>query len=90
MPAQPVVASSILIKIDYIALQELINFPSISLPSDIRIALNHGDIALPVSIPNPSIKQSTYGRGRDCNGITNPSRLRIPIEKRYGDISILY
>ncbi|KAI0269085.1 mitochondrial branched-chain alpha-ketoacid dehydrogenase kinase-domain-containing protein [Russula aff. rugulosa BPL654] len=59
--------------------EELINFPPISLPPDIRIALNHGDISLPVSTPNPSIKE-TYS---DCNGITNPGRLRIPIEKRY-------
>lgn len=62
--------------------EELISFPIISLPPDIRIALNHSDIALPVSIPNPSIKESTYGGGRDCNGIPN-GRLRIPIEKRY-------
>jgi len=63
--------------------EELINFPPISLPQDIRIALNHGDIAFPVSTPNPSIKEGTYSRGRDCNGFTNPGRLRIPIEKRY-------
>jgi pyruvate dehydrogenase kinase 2/3/4 len=75
---------------DHITLQELISFPLISLPPDIRIALNHGNIALPVSIPNPSIKESTYSRGRDCNGIPNPGRLRIPIEKRYANISLLY
>jgi pyruvate dehydrogenase kinase 2/3/4 len=74
----------------YHTLQELINFPPISLPQDIRIALNHGDIALPVSTPNPSIKEGTYSRGRDCNGFTSPGRLRIPIEKRYGDISPSY
>jgi pyruvate dehydrogenase kinase 2/3/4 len=67
----------------YISLQELIDFPPISLPSDFRIALNQGDISLPVSTPNPAIKESTYSRSGDGNRC----RLRIPIEKRCGNIS---
>jgi pyruvate dehydrogenase kinase 2/3/4 len=63
--------------------EELINFPPISLPPDFRIALNQGDISLPVSTPNPSIKESTYSRGGDGSGIASRCRLRIPIEKRY-------
>ncbi|KAH9988856.1 mitochondrial branched-chain alpha-ketoacid dehydrogenase kinase-domain-containing protein [Russula vinacea] len=59
--------------------EELIDFPPISLPSDFRIALNQGDISLPVSTPNPAIKESTYSRSGDGNRC----RLRIPIEKRY-------
>lgn len=62
--------------------EELINFPPISIPPDIRNALNHGDISFPISTPNPSFKESTYTRSGDGNG-TNSGRLRIPIEKRY-------
>lgn len=62
--------------------EELINFPPIPLPPDVRNALNHGDISLPISTPNPSFKESAYGRSGDGNG-TSRGRLRIPIEKRY-------
>lgn len=66
--------------------EELINFPPISLPPDIRHALNQGDISLPVSTPNLSFRENIYSRSGDGNGKVNgpkPSRLRIPIEKRY-------
>jgi len=64
--------------------EELINFPPITLPSDLRIALNQADLSLPVSTPNPAIKAGTFGRRGDVNGnAANPCKLRIPIEKRY-------
>ncbi|KAI9454804.1 alpha-ketoacid dehydrogenase kinase [Russula earlei] len=66
--------------------EELIDFPSISLPPDIRTALNQSDISLPVSTPNLSFKYNSFGRSGDGNGNfngPNPGRLRIPIEKRY-------
>jgi pyruvate dehydrogenase kinase 2/3/4 len=67
--------------------EELISFPPISLPPDIRSALNQGDISLPESTPNLSFEEDLYGRlGDTTNGNGNShhrGRLRIPIEKRY-------
>ncbi|KAH9981704.1 mitochondrial pyruvate dehydrogenase [Russula compacta] len=59
--------------------EELIGFPPVSLPPDIRRLLNQADISLPVSTPNPAIKEHLCSR----NGSPNGGRLRIPIEKRY-------
>ncbi|KAH9015631.1 mitochondrial pyruvate dehydrogenase [Lactarius pseudohatsudake] len=64
--------------------EELINFPPVSLPSDVRSALNQADISLPESTPNLSFEEDQYRRISDTtNGNGNRGRLRIPIEKRY-------
>ncbi|KAI9454777.1 mitochondrial branched-chain alpha-ketoacid dehydrogenase kinase-domain-containing protein [Lactarius psammicola] len=67
--------------------EDLINFPPMSLPPDIRSALNQADISLPMSTPNLSFEEDQYGRISDStngngNG-HNRGHLRIPIENRY-------
>ncbi|KAI0319846.1 mitochondrial pyruvate dehydrogenase [Amylostereum chailletii] len=70
--------------------EELITFPPISLPHNLRTALAaSGSNALPDSTPNPSLhfeEDSHYEAGHgNGHGHGNGSRtkLRIPVEKRY-------
>ncbi|KAF8169878.1 mitochondrial branched-chain alpha-ketoacid dehydrogenase kinase-domain-containing protein [Mycena galopus ATCC 62051] len=66
--------------------EELISFPAITLPPDIRQALmtRSDELALPESIPNPSMKGVgfTNGNGANGNGF-NKLKLRVPMERRY-------
>ncbi|KAJ7712884.1 mitochondrial branched-chain alpha-ketoacid dehydrogenase kinase-domain-containing protein [Mycena metata] len=69
--------------------EELINFPAITLPPDIRQALmtpRSDEVALPESTPNPSLKGVgfTNGNGANSNGNGfNKLKLRVPMERRY-------
>nr|AIO05519.1 Blue light receptor [Hypsizygus marmoreus] len=73
--------------------EELFNFPPIQLPPDIRQALMvpRTEHALPVSIPNPSLKHldddahtngHVSGSSTGSNGY-NKLKLRVPMERRY-------
>ncbi|KAF7315998.1 Protein-serine/threonine kinase [Mycena indigotica] len=69
--------------------EELISFPPIVLPPDIRQALiapRADELVLPESTPNPSLDDSGYaylhGHGNG-NGNGNKLKLRVPMEKRY-------
>ncbi|KAJ7918564.1 mitochondrial pyruvate dehydrogenase [Mycena leptocephala] len=66
---------------------ELITFPSITLPPDIRQALmtsRSDEITLPESIPNPSLKGAAFTSGNGANGNGfNKLKLRVPMERRY-------
>ncbi|KAF7351467.1 Protein-serine/threonine kinase [Mycena sanguinolenta] len=66
--------------------EELISFPAITLPPDIRQALmtRSDENTLPESIPNPSMKGVgfTNGNGANGNGF-NKLKLRVPMERRY-------
>ncbi|KAJ7676124.1 mitochondrial pyruvate dehydrogenase [Mycena rosella] len=67
--------------------EELINFPAITLPPNIRQALmtpRPDEITLPESIPNPSMQGAgfTNGNGANGNGF-NKLKLRVPMERRY-------
>ncbi|KAF8645748.1 hypothetical protein AX16_007615 [Volvariella volvacea WC 439] len=78
---------------------ELIHFPSVQLPPDIRQALltsRNDEPALPESIPNPSLRGGDYsdlgglGGALDGNGNAgengngyNKLKLRVPMERRY-------
>ena len=65
--------------------QELINFPPMILPPDIKRALRTGDApnALPESIPNPSIKVNPVPTEGKSNGSGyHKLKLRVPMERR--------
>ncbi|KAF7311640.1 Protein-serine/threonine kinase [Mycena kentingensis (nom. inval.)] len=67
--------------------EELINFPAVTLPPEIRQALiapRTDEPALPESIPNPAIANAGYmnGNGANANGF-NKLKLRVPMERRY-------
>lgn len=70
----------------HVAPQELITFPSITLPPDIRQALmtpRSDEITLPESIPNPSLKGAAFTSGNGANGNGfNKLKLRVPMERR--------
>ncbi|KAI0031859.1 mitochondrial pyruvate dehydrogenase [Vararia minispora EC-137] len=65
--------------------EELITFPPISLPEDLRHALAAaGSESLPDSIPNPSLEDIHHYKNLNGNGNgANRLKLRIPVEKRY-------
>ncbi|TFK17391.1 alpha-ketoacid dehydrogenase kinase [Coprinopsis marcescibilis] len=65
---------------------ELINFPHIHLPADIRQALmtpRSEELALPESKPNPSISYPDTNAGQANGNGFNKLRLRVPMERRY-------
>ncbi|KAJ7436536.1 mitochondrial pyruvate dehydrogenase [Mycena latifolia] len=67
--------------------EELINFPAITLPPNIRQALitpRSDELALPESKPNPSMQGAGYTNGNGANGNGfNKLKLRVPMERRY-------
>jgi len=67
--------------------EELITFPPITLPSKIRQALmvsRSDDVALPESIPNPSMTHLAEDYASPGNGNAfNKLKLRVPMERRY-------
>ncbi|KAJ7217651.1 mitochondrial branched-chain alpha-ketoacid dehydrogenase kinase-domain-containing protein [Mycena haematopus] len=66
--------------------EELISFPPITLPPDIRQALmmRSDETALPESIPNPSMQGIGFTPGNGANGTGfNKLKLRVPMERRY-------
>ncbi|KAK7014975.1 protein-serine/threonine kinase [Favolaschia claudopus] len=66
--------------------EELISFPPITLPPDIRQALmmRSDEVALPESIPNPSLTGAVFKNGNSANGNGfNKLKLRVPMERRY-------
>jgi pyruvate dehydrogenase kinase 2/3/4 len=81
-----VVAARVTRRQSHVAPQELITFPSITLPPDIRQALmtpRSDEITLPESIPNPSLKGAAFTSGNGANGNGfNKLKLRVPMERR--------
>lgn len=69
--------------------EELINFPPVALPPEVRRALMvprtvDSASALPESIPNPSIRHDPLPNGGNSNGSGyNKLKLRVPMERRY-------
>jgi pyruvate dehydrogenase kinase 2/3/4 len=66
-------------------LQELISFPAITLPPDIRQALmtRSEDVTLPESTPNPSLAGAAFTNVNGANGNGfNKLKLRVPMERR--------
>ncbi|KAF9455973.1 mitochondrial pyruvate dehydrogenase [Collybia nuda] len=72
--------------------EELINFPSIQLPPEIRRALMvpRTELSLPESIPNPSLMEdqlhgngTVSGNGNGNGNGFNKLKLRVPMERRY-------
>ncbi|KAJ6583156.1 mitochondrial branched-chain alpha-ketoacid dehydrogenase kinase-domain-containing protein [Mycena vulgaris] len=67
--------------------EELITFPAITLPPNIRQALmtpRTDEVTLPESIPNPSMQGAGYTNGNGLNGNGfNKLKLRVPMERRY-------
>ncbi|KAH6906639.1 mitochondrial branched-chain alpha-ketoacid dehydrogenase kinase-domain-containing protein [Coprinopsis sp. MPI-PUGE-AT-0042] len=69
--------------------EELITFPQIHLPADIRQALmstRSDELHLPESKPNPSLEGSIYSSPLNGSGNGygfNKTRLRVPMERRY-------
>ncbi|KAJ7792490.1 mitochondrial branched-chain alpha-ketoacid dehydrogenase kinase-domain-containing protein [Mycena olivaceomarginata] len=66
--------------------EELISFPAITLPPDIRQALmtRSEDVTLPESTPNPSLAGAAFTNANGANGNGfNKLKLRVPMERRY-------
>ena len=84
-------------RVTEVNLQELITFPPIALPPDIRQALmvpRSDDIALPESKPNPSFTKFADGSTQYTHGYCNSNgngfnklKLRVPMERRFVSIS---